>query len=123
MRHAYQEARILDGQAISVTRDQVDTVLARLKPGDELLLAREPGNPINPLALMVLGSSVPVGWVPDLLVEDVQSLLRRVNVSVRVEHVNNPNAPWRLRLLARLDAVPANGFRFFTGEQWTPLAD
>lgn len=123
MRHAHEETRILDGQTISVTRDQVDTVLARLRPGDELLLAREPGNPINPLALMVLGSSVPVGWVPDLLVEDVQSLLRRVSVSVRVEHVNNPDAPWHMRLLARLDAAPANGFRFFTGEQWTPLAD
>jgi hypothetical protein len=123
MRHAHERPRILDGQERSVTREQVEAALARLKPGDRLTLAREPGNPVNPLALMVLGSSVPVGWVPDLLVEDLQDLLQRADVSITVEHVNGPDAPWHLRLLARLHAAPANGFRFFTGDRWTPLAE
>jgi hypothetical protein len=122
MRYSFRQPRILNGRMISVTREQVEAVLAELKPGDELGIARESGNPVNPLALMVLGSSVPVGWVPDLLVEDMQVLLDRADLSVKVEHVNGPDAPWHLRLLARLHAAPANGFRFFTGERWTPLA-
>jgi hypothetical protein len=123
MRYAHLEPRMLDGRTVSVTRDQVEAVLAELRPGDELGIAREPENPFNPLALMVLGSSVSVGWVPDLLVDDLQVLLDRAAVSVTVEHVNGPDAPWHLRLLARLNAAPANGFRFFTGERWTPLAE
>jgi hypothetical protein len=123
MRYVHEAPRTLNGHQVHVTREQVDSVLAELKPGDSLMLAREDDNPVNPLALMILGSSVPVGWVPDLLVEDVTQMLRRSNVTLTVEHVNGPDAPWHLRLLVRLRAAPANGFRFFTGEQWTPLAD
>jgi len=86
-------------------------------------LAAEPGNPVNPLAIMVVGSGTPIGWVPDLLAEDVHRLMRTANVTVTVEHVNGPDAPWHLRLLARLRAAPARDFRFFTGERWMPLAD
>lgn len=96
--------------------------LGRLRPGDELRLAREPGNPINPLAIMVIGSSIPVGWVPDLLAEDVHSVMQHANVTVTVEHVNGPDAPWHMRLLARLRAAPAENVRFFSGERWMPLA-
>lgn len=105
-----------------VPRDKAEVALASLKPGDPLALADEPDNPVNPLALQVLGLSVPIGWVPDLLVEDMRTLMRRATVSVRVEHLNGPDAPWHLRLLARMHATPARGFRFFTGERWTPLA-
>lgn len=123
IRHAHEELRVLDGHAISVTRDQVNAALEELKPGDQLGLARETENPVNSLALMVIGSGVPIGWMPDLLVEDVQTLMQRADVSVSVEHVNGPDAPWHMRLLACLHAAPAMDFRFFTGEKWTPLAD
>jgi hypothetical protein len=122
MRHAHEAPRVLAGRKVWVTREQVEGALARLKPGDELVLAQEPGNRINPLALMVVGADVAVGWVPDLLVEHLQRLMSSVRVQVLVEHVNGPDAPWHLRLLARLRADPAGDFRFFTGEQWTPLA-
>jgi hypothetical protein len=123
MRYVHDEPRTLDGRKISVARGQIDAVLAQLKPGDELALAPEHDNPVNTLALMVLGSSVPLGWVPDLLVEDLHVLMQRTKVSVRVERVNGPDAPWHLRLLVRLQASPANGFRFFTGEKWLPLSE
>ena len=123
MRYAFREPRTLNGEMVSATREQVEAVLAEMRPGDELRIAHESGNPVNPLALMVLGSSVPVGWVPDLLVDDMQVLLDRSTVSVTVDHVNGPDTPWHLRLLARLHAAPADGFRFFTGERWTPLAE
>jgi hypothetical protein len=123
MRHTHEQPRMLDGQLISVTREQVNAALEKLRAGDELTLAHDRGNPVNPLALMVLGSSVPVGWVPDLLVQDMQTLMQRGTVSIEVEHINGPDAPWHLRLLARMHATPARGFRFFTGEQWTTLTE
>jgi hypothetical protein len=122
-RHAHEKPRILDGQEIRVTRQQVETALEQLVPGDKLALAAEPGNPVNPLAIMVVGSGTPIGWVPDLLAEDLHRLMRTANVTVTVEHVNGPDAPWHLRLLARLRAAPARDFRFFTGERWMPLAN
>jgi len=123
IRHAHEGPRSLDGHEIRVTREQVETALAQLRPADELRLAREPGNPpINPLAIMVIGSSIPVGWVPDLLAEDVHSVMQHANVTVTVEHVNGPDAPWHMRLLARLRAAPDRHFRFFAGERWIPLA-
>jgi len=104
-----------------VARDKAEAALRDLQVGDELTLADEPSNPANPLALQVLGLSVPIGWVPNLLVEDMRAVMRHGAVSVKVEHVNGPDAPWHLRLLARMEATPASGFRFFTGEQWMPL--
>lgn len=121
VRHAHKVPRILNGHEIHVTREQVETALAQLRPGDALGLASEPDNPVNPLAIMVLGSSVPVGWVPDLLLNDLHHLMERANITVTVEHVNGPDAPWHLRLLAQLRASPAGDFRFFTGESWTPV--
>jgi hypothetical protein len=121
IRHAHEAPRILDGREFQVTRQQVETALDQLVPGAQLTLGSEPGNPVNPLAIMVVGSGVPVGWVPDLLAEDVHRLMRSANVTVTVEHVNGPDAPWHLRLLARLRAESAGDFRFFTGERWTPL--
>lgn len=122
IRHVHEEPRVLAGQEIHVTREEVEAALARLAPGEKLALADEPGNPANSLAIMVLGSDVPIGWIPDLLVEDVHRLMQSTDVTVSVEHVNGPDAPWHLRLLARLRAVPAGDFRFFTGKRWEPLA-
>jgi hypothetical protein len=122
IRHAHEVPRNLNGRQFEFTRRQVETALDQLVPGAQLTLGAEPGNPVNPLAMMVVGSDVPLGWVPDLLAEDVRRLMSSANVTVTVEHVNGPDAPWHLRLLARLRAAPAGGFRFFTGERWTSLA-
>ena len=123
IRHAHEEPRILDGREVRVTRQQVEAALDQIVPGAQLTLTAEPGNPMNPLAIMVVGSDVPVGWVPDLLAEDVYRLMPSANVTVTAEHVNGSDAPWHMRLLARLRAAPIGDFRFFTGERWTPLAD
>jgi hypothetical protein len=121
IRHAHEGPRMLGGRQVNVTREQIERALARLHRGDELLFAAEPGNPRNPLALMVIGTGTPVGYLPDLLTEDVHDLIRQANVTVTVEHVNGPRAPWHLRLLARLHAAPAGDFRFFTSDGWQPL--
>ena len=122
IRHAHDGAQP-EGGWVRGTREQVNAALGSLRPGDPLHLAPDPGNRFNRLAIMVIGSSVPVGWVPDLLLEDLQRLIGRAAVTARVEHVNGSDAPVHLRLLVRLTAIPAGEFRFFTGERWEPLAD
>jgi hypothetical protein len=96
--------------------------LGGLRAGDPLGLVGEPENPVNPLAVVVTALSVPVGWVPDLLAGDVHALLGHAVVTATAEHVNGPEAPWHLRLLARLRASGADGFQFFTGEKWQSLS-
>ena len=117
------KARILDGRRIEVTSEQVEQALGHLRDGDALGLSPEPQNEFNSLAIMVTGPSVtPVGWVPNLMVEDLHHLMVRAGVDVTVAKVNGPDAPWHMRLLARLTARPAGDFRFFTGRQWEPIA-
>ncbi|HZR54222.1 MAG TPA: hypothetical protein VFB06_32575 [Streptosporangiaceae bacterium] len=122
VRHVPGALRVLDGQPIEVTKDQVDSALARLSPGDALRLASEPGNEANPLALVVMApASVPVGWVPNLMLEDMHELMARADVRLTAEHVNGRDAPPHLRLLVRLTAYGAGDFRFFTGRGWDLL--
>jgi hypothetical protein len=121
VRHIPDRALAVNEGETRVSREEVEAALARLQPGAELGIVKEPGNPVNPLAVVVTASSVPVGWVPDLLVEDVRALMDRAAVSVTTEHVNGPDAPWHLRLLARLRAAGAGEFRFFTGPKWQLL--
>jgi hypothetical protein len=124
MRHAHKSPKTINGEEVSATREQIDAALEDLEPGDELGIFREPGNVKNPLAIVVTISPdqlVPVGWVPDLLVEDLSRLSDCAHVTVTAEHVNGAEAPWHLRLLARLRAAPAPGFRFFVSDRWQPL--
>jgi hypothetical protein len=116
------EPMVLKGRDVHVSNETLKNVLAQLRPGDPLALVSQPENRVNDLAIVVTGLSVPLGWVPDLLLEDLHELLERSSVTVKVEHVNGPEAPWHLRVLARLNATPVGSFHFFTGERWTPLA-
>jgi hypothetical protein len=123
IRHAHKGTKILNGTSVEVTREQVEAALNELHRGDELGIIPEPGNEKNPQAIVVMAAPlVPVGWVPDLIVEDLHRLMERARVTVTAERINGSDAPWHLRLLARLRAAPARDFRFFTGERWEPLA-
>lgn len=122
VRHAHKGAKILNGIRVEVTREQVAEALDGLHRGDELAIVPEPENEKNSQAIVVMGAPlVPVGWIPDLIVEDLHRLMERGRVTVTVEHVNGPDAPSHLRLLARLRAASVGGFRFFTGERWESL--
>lgn len=123
VRHVPGPSRMLDGHAVQVDSEQVERALAALRPGHALGIASEPGNEVNSLALMVMAQRVtPVGWIPNLLLEDLHRLMARTDVSVTAEHINGADAPWHLRLLARMTARRAGDFRFFTGEKWELLA-
>jgi hypothetical protein len=49
---------------------------------------------------MVVGSSVPVGWVPNLLAEDIQRLIGHTSVQILVEHVNRQRGQTHLGTFA-----------------------
>jgi hypothetical protein len=123
IRHVAGETRILDGRPVMVSGQQVEDALAALRPGDVLTVAGEPGNKINQLALMVVAPPVtPVGWIPNLMLEDMHRLMTLAEVTITAAHINGPDAPWHLRLVAELTARGAGDFRFFQGEQWELLS-
>ena len=121
-RHVSREVHRLNGKEVRVSVEQVEAALSGLSQGDQLGLAPEPDNEKNRLAIMVMAPPfVPVGWVPDLLLDDLHRLLEKAKVTVSVEHANGPDAPSHIRLLVRLTASPIGDFRFFSGERWEPL--
>jgi hypothetical protein len=123
IRHAHKYPKILNGATVEVTREQVDEALNSLHDGDELGIVPEPENRKYPQAIVVMGKPlVPVGWIPNLLVEDLHRLMEQANVRVTVERINGSDAPEHLRLLARLQAAPVTSFRFFTSKRWESLA-
>ena len=73
IRHAHKGTKILNGIEVEVTREQVESALDHLRRGDKLEIIPEPENEKNPQAIVVMGApQVPVGWVPDLIVEDLR---------------------------------------------------
>jgi hypothetical protein len=105
-----------DGQAVT-TRFFVSGIrhvpgaaetIAGLFAGSTLELRPDPDNAHNPLALLLDAEpNLPIGYVPDWLVDDVTLLIDRSSeVSVVVERVN-VEAPVHLRVLCRLSALPA----------------
>ena len=123
IRHVHEQPLRLEGGDIWVSREEVEAALKSIQPHSYLSLVPEPRNPKNPCAIVVAAASgIPVGWVPDLLADDIHRLMKSVDVQVTAAHINGADAPSHLRLLAQLTARPPEGFRFFIGEKWEPIA-
>lgn len=124
IRHVHEEPLRLEGGDMRISKDDVEAALKSLKPDGYLGLVSEPRNPKNACAIVVVtASGIPVGWVPDLLADDIHRLMKSVSVQVTTAHVNGADAPSHLRLLARLTAQPPEDFRFFIGEKWEPISE
>ena len=89
---------------ISGIRHRDPSAVDRLVPGQELSLRDEPGNPVNPQAILLTATGSEVGWVPDWLVETIHALRARRAIRVQVERLN-PQAPLRLAVLCQLETV------------------
>jgi hypothetical protein len=122
IRHIGSTALNVDDGPLLVTRDLVEQSLRSLQRGDELGLLPEPGNQVNSRALLVTAVGTPVGYVPDLLVDDLASLRERTVVRAFVEVINGPEAPWHLRVLGRLEAAGVGDFQFFAAPSWDTLS-
>jgi hypothetical protein len=108
---------------IAAEDDQVEAALAALAPGTPLRLVDEPDNVANNRAVLV--STIDgrrLGYVPDFLLDHLAAVRGGGDATVRVVHVNGPEAPWHLRLLCRLDGRAWPGYVPFDGPEWTPLA-
>jgi hypothetical protein len=91
-----------------------------LKIGDLLSIVPDPSNPANPSALLVADTAgLPVGWIPDLLIDYVDNV-EKVGSQLVVLRNNGTEAPWHLRLLVRLTGRTGPGYRAFTGPTWPP---
>lgn len=122
MRHIAGSTRILNGLEVSVTREQQELAMKSLTRGAEVSLVQEPSNPKNELAILVSDkNSIPLGYVPDLFTSDL-AILGLNNLSCTIEVVNGPDAPWHMRLVAKLRCKVPAGFQFFTDTSWQTLA-
>ena len=99
-----------------------DGRLPPLAVEQEVQLSDEPTNPKNPLAVHVVVGDVPIGWVPDLLLDYVREVRDVGGARVMVQHVNGPQAPPHLRVLLRLHGVLPVGRIPMTGPAWETIA-
>jgi hypothetical protein len=123
MRHILERPIEVGGVLVTVTRDELETTLAGLRPGDQLGLCDEPSNRSNPQAILTTTAGhLPLGWMPNLLVDEVHRAAEHGPARVTVRAVNGPEAGWHLRLLATLSADVPDGFEVFTDPSWEPLS-
>lgn len=109
------------GDVVTLTRDEVERHLNELAPGDELRLHNEPANTANRVAILTTTrDNIPLGWVPDLLVEELHRIPNRDPARVTAIAVNGPDAGWHLRLLAHVSVPIPNGFEVFADDRWQP---
>lgn len=93
--------------------------LPELTVGGGLQLVAEPENTVNTAAVKVVASTgESLGYVPDLLLEHLDVLRSAGPVEVSVAHVNGPDAPAHLRVLARLVGNTPPGYRPMSGPRW-----
>ena len=95
---------------------EAEARVLRLRPQEQLVLAPEPTNPVDPRAIKLRTSDgVQVGYVPRYLVADF-SLLADIcdYFEVFVARVNPPPAPTQHRLLCRLLSCWPDGFEPFS---------
>ncbi|WP_156391106.1 MULTISPECIES: hypothetical protein [unclassified Nocardioides] len=122
LRHICQgPLRTADGP-VYVSGEDLETALGRLQIGEELAVLPEPNNQFNANALLVTAQGTPVGWIPNLLVDDLARLRQSSTLRAFVERVNGSDAPGHLRLLGTLRAENVGDFEFFTSDAWEPIA-
>jgi len=102
----------------------VEERLTTLRSGDRLLLKSDPTNEFNSRAIHTADSqNVPLGWVPDLLLDYAHAVRDAGDDRLQVQHINGPNAPVHLRLLVELTGRVSPGFRPFSGGRWGPVVE
>lgn len=119
------EDDLRDGEGQLVTQEALAKRLASLHVGESLRFLRQPMNAVNERAVLTMTQDgFPLGWVPDLLLEDLYRLSKGEpeRVEVVVQQVNGPDAPPHLRLLALLIAQPEETYEPFAGPSWEPLS-
>jgi hypothetical protein len=104
--------------------DGAPEAVDRLHCGQVLVIVDEPDNVVNGRALLLAGDDqVPIGWVPDYLVEHLHEL-RQYNgddPTVTVEHVNGSDVAPHMRVLCRVTAPCPAGYEPFDSIEFQPV--
>lgn len=97
--------------------------IASLTPGEPLYVMRDVQNPYNQKALLLRSAdNVILGYVPDLLVDDLRDVdLSANNFKFTVGQVNPPPSPVRHRVLCHLQSRWPDGSKPFMSERFTPI--
>lgn len=104
---------------VATLPDDKAAALASLKRGELLTVLPEPSNPFNPQALLVATrEQVPLGWIPDLLLDYVAMAQKSDSFSLCVQRISGPEVPGHARLVARLRGHLPPGYRPFSGSAW-----
>ncbi|MBP2364646.1 HIRAN domain-containing protein [Pseudonocardia parietis] len=99
-------------------------MLPPLTQGDLLQLRAEPTNPVDPAAQLIRSENgTDLGYVPALMLEHFAALRSAGPVSLRVEHVNGPEAPAHLRLLVRLEGMTPRDYVPMSSPGWAVWSD
>jgi hypothetical protein len=106
---------LVHGTRFAAVRDPaVEVALARLSAGDTLHVIPEPDNPVNSKALEVsTAEGARVGWVPDLLIGYVSTVLHQGPATLVVTRVNGPDLPSYMRLVVELSGTVPSGYEPF----------
>ncbi len=93
--------------------------LAQLKIGDRLRLVTDTGNPVNERALLVADNDeVPLGYVPDLLLDYLQHLQAHGTIVLNVARINDATSPPHMRLLVEIHGAADPGYLPFSEANW-----
>lgn len=104
---------------MAAKRPETDRVLVALGPGDKLQLIDDVDNAFNPRAIITASEhGAPLGWVPDLMLDYLHTARTCGEIQLSVDHVNGPEVPAHLRLLARMVGRVPIGYQPFTGPDW-----
>ena len=88
---------------------------------DHPTIVDDTANEANADALLLTTlDGVPVGWVPDLLI-DYTHQVRAAGGHATVVQNNGPGAPWHMRLLVKVAGRLPAGTAVFTGGPWPPV--
>lgn len=118
---ATEAAFLIRGVGYAVRQHHSEGAADALHTGDQLMLADDPTNEVNPRALLLETSrGAAVGWVPDLLV-DYAHRVRSGGGSAELLQNNGPDAPWHARFLVRISGRIEPGTAMFTGGVWPTL--
>ncbi len=86
---------------------QLAMLVESLNEGERLELRPEPYNQSNPRALQLFAREMPVGWIPNHLLDEIHAYRKTGRKpSFAVDRANGPGAPWHLRLLCKVTLPP-----------------
>lgn len=74
IRHVPSRPLVITGREFSPAADEVERRLAGLSPGDPLRLVREDANQWPRAVITAATDGYPLGWVPDLLLENLYAM-------------------------------------------------